>query len=56
MAAVAMTVTVACSSGAAHSHGQATVRVSASPNGEAAKTGPQVLADAAKALSAVSSV
>ena len=56
VALIAMGVTVACSSGAAKSHGRATVRVSSSPNGEASKTGPQVLADAAKALAAVSSV
>jgi hypothetical protein len=56
MAAVAMSVTVACSSGAAQSHGQATVRVSASPNGEASKAGPQVLADASTALAAVPAV
>ena len=56
MAAVAMTVTAACSSGGAKSHGQATVRVSASPNGEASKPGPQVLADAAKALASVPTV
>jgi hypothetical protein len=56
MAVGAMTVTVACSSGAPKSDGQATVHVSASPNGEAAKTGPQVLADASKALAAVPTV
>jgi hypothetical protein len=56
MSAAAMTVTVACSSGAARSRGQATVRVSASPNGEAAKTGMQVLVDATNALAAVPAV
>lgn len=53
MAVAAMTVAVACSSGAGKSNGPATVHVSASPNGEASKTGPQVLADATNALASV---
>ncbi len=49
LAVAAVTVTVACSSGA----GKSTVRVAPSPNSEAGKTGPQVLADATNALATV---
>jgi hypothetical protein len=48
----AVAVTVACSAGA----GKSTVRVAPTPNSEAAKTGPQVLADAARALATVPTV
>lgn len=56
MAVGLVAVTAACSTGATKSHGQATVKVSASPNGEASKTGPQVLADATNALATVPAV
>ena len=51
MTAVALALIVAC--GASARSGQSTLRVSASPNGESAKTGSQVLADATSALASV---
>jgi hypothetical protein len=52
MAVVGVTVTVACGSGA----GRSGVRVAPAPNSEAGKTGPQVLADAMRALATVPAV
>lgn len=46
LAVAAVAVTVACGAGA----GKSTVRVAPTPNSEAGKTGPQVLADATHAL------
>jgi hypothetical protein len=53
-AVVAIALTAAC--GANARSGSSTLRVSSGPNGEAAKTGPQVLADATSALATVPTV
>jgi hypothetical protein len=52
LAVAAVAVTAACGSGV----GKSTVRVAPTPNSEAGKTGPQVLADAARALATVPTV
>jgi hypothetical protein len=56
LAVIGVGLTAACASGSGRSTGQSTLRVSAGPNGEAGKTGPQVLADATRALAAAATV